>query len=68
MSTKRNYTVSITLREGRQPIVLTASTHKQIADVINGAVGWPLVSRAVIVNWLCRKNKSPKYDFISITN
>ena len=67
MSTKRLYTVSITLREGRQPVVMTASTHAQVAQLINIVVGWKLVSRAVVVNWLCRKNKSAKYDFISIT-
>jgi hypothetical protein len=48
------------------PIELYADTHQDIADVINSSVGYNMVSRTVIINWICRKKKSKKYDWIDV--
>ena len=48
-----------------KPIELYADTHQAIADIIHTSVGYNMVSRTVIINWICRK-KSKKYDWIDI--
>ena len=48
------------------PIELYADTYQAIADVINASVGYNMVSRTVVINWICRKKKSKKYDWIDI--
>jgi len=62
---KNRYT--ITIKRGENVLTFPAKTHAEVADKINDAVGYCMVSRAVVVNWLTRGIKSNKYDFIDIT-
>ena len=65
MTTNTRYTITIELNG--QTHVHHASTHAGVAESINTTIGYDAVSRAVVINWLCRKVKSPKYGFITIT-
>ena len=58
------YTISITLNGTTH--TATATSHHDCGRTINDTLGYPLVSTNVIINWLSRKSKSPKYDFITI--
>ena len=62
---QQRYTISIELNG--QTHVSHANTHEDIAKSINATIRYDTVSKVVIINWLCRKVKSPKYGFISIT-
>lgn len=58
------YTIQITL-DGTTH-TLAAATHRGCRQAINAHLGHPLVSDTVVTNWMSRKTKSPKYDFITI--
>ena len=45
---------------------LYADSHGAIAHEINTLMGFPLLTKGIIVNWISRNNKSPKYDYITI--
>lgn len=62
---KNRYT--ITIKRGENVLTFSAKTHADVANKINNAVGYFMVSRGVVVNWLTRGIKSNKYDFIDIT-
>ena len=55
------------MRVGEHDHVLACSTYKEIADKINIQLGYNIVSKTIITNWLSRGRKSAKYDFITIT-
>ncbi len=58
----------IKIRIDDKDVCFPASTHRDIASVINTAMGFPLVSKAVVINWLTRGKKAPKYDFIRVVH
>ena len=46
-------------------------THKEVSYVINdylieNRIQSSLITNNIVSNWLCRKNKSKKYDFIDV--
>ncbi len=62
---RNRYTVSVQL--GSQSTTMEAKTYQEIADQVNDLVGYNVVSKNIIVNWLSRGRKSKKYSFITIT-
>ena len=62
---RTRYTVC--MRVGEHDHVLACSTYKEIADKINSQLGYNIVSKTIVTNWLSRGRKSAKYDFITIT-
>ena len=56
----------IKMRINEKDLCFPAKTHKAIATTINTEMGFPLVSTAIVVNWLSRGKKAPKYGFIDI--
>jgi hypothetical protein len=38
----------------------------ECATAINSLLGYDLLSRNILINWMCREKKSSKYDFIDI--
>jgi hypothetical protein len=62
---RNRYTVSVQL--GSESTTTVAKTYQQIADQVNAIVGYDVVSKNIIVNWLSRGRKSKKYSFITIT-
>ena len=44
-----------------------AKTYSDMATSINNCVGYDLVSKVIVINWLSRGKKSPRYNFIAIT-
>jgi len=62
---RNRYTVSVQL--GSESTTTEAKTYQQIADQVNAIVGYDVVSKNIIVNWLSRGRKSKKYSFITIT-
>ena len=61
---KAKYT--ITISNGDSSTEYKCKTHKGIADTINEHMGFKIVSKIVVSNWLTRDKKSTKYDFISV--
>ena len=59
---------TITMHIGEKDVCFSVKTHRDVADAINTAMGFPLVSQGIVVNWLSRGIKSNKYDFINITH
>ena len=45
---------------------LYADSHAEIAHEINMLMGFPLLTKGVIVNWISRGKKSRKYDYINV--
>jgi hypothetical protein len=64
-SSPPRYTIHLALTTG--DATLHASTHQEVAAKINEAIGYPMVTRAVVINWLCRRKKAAKYGFVSVT-
>lgn len=60
----RHYIIHITLNDTTH--ILQADTHSGCRCAINTHLGHPLVSDIVVTNWMSRKTKSAKYDFITI--
>lgn len=58
------YTIYINTRG--DTVTLSARTHKEIVDLINARVGYNMVSKNVIINWLSRNKKSKRYDFVRV--
>ena len=58
------YTIHITLNGTTH--TLAASTHRGCRRAINTHLGHALVSDTIVTNWMSRKAKSAKYDFITI--
>ncbi len=54
------------MKLGETDTTIKASTYKDIAEQINTLVGYNMVSRIVITNWLSRGRKSKKYNFITL--
>jgi hypothetical protein len=66
MNTDSKYHITMSPLRQSSPVELYANTHQAIADVINANVGYNMVSKTVIINWICRKKKSKKYDWIDV--
>ena len=45
---------------------LYANSHAEIAHEINTCIGFPLLTKGVVVNWVSRGKKSRKYDYINV--
>ncbi len=56
----------IKMRVNDKDVCFPAKTYRDIASAINAEMGFPLVSTAIVVNWLSRGKKAPKYKFIDI--
>ena len=65
-SSKYRITLNHNLPGDVEPIELYANTHQDIANVINANVGYSMLTKTVIVNWICRKKKSEKYSWIDV--
>lgn len=51
---------------GSQKIAM-ARSHAEVASKINEMLEYPIVSTYMVQNWLSRKSKSKKYNFIEVT-
>lgn len=47
--------------------VAMARSHAGVASKINEILEYPIVSTYMVQNWLSRKSKSKKYNFIEVT-
>ena len=45
---------------------LYANSQGEIAAEINTLMGFPLLTKGIVVNWVSRGNKSKKYDYINV--
>ena len=61
---RARYTINVKL--GDTDTTIKARTYKDIAEQVNTLVGYNMVSRIVITNWLSRGSKSEKYNFITL--
>ena len=61
---RTRYIICIKRNENEE--VYKCCTYQEIADTINTTMGYKIVSKAVVTNWLARDKKSKKYDFITI--
>lgn len=66
MNTESKYHITMSPLRQSEPVELYANTHQAIADAINESVGYKMVSKTVIINWICRKKKSEKYNWIDV--
>lgn len=64
-SSSPRYTIHLALTTG--DTILHASSHQEVAAKINEAIGYPMVTRTVVINWLCRRKKAAKYGFVSVS-
>ncbi len=58
----------IKMRVNDKDVCFPAKTYRDIANAINAEMGFQLVSTAIVVNWLSRGKKAPKYDFIKVVH
>jgi hypothetical protein len=65
-SSKYRITLNPNLHGDAEPVELYANSHQDIADVINANVGYSMLTKTVIINWICRKKKSEKYSWIDV--
>ena len=61
---RARYTINVKL--GDKDTTIKASTYNDIVNQVNTLVGYNMVSRIIITNWLSRGRKSEKYNFITI--
>ena len=66
MNTTSRYHITLQPKGCTIPTELYANTYKEIADSINDEMGYTMLSRGVVTNWISRKNKSPKYSWIDV--
>ncbi len=45
---------------------LYANSHGEIAHEINTLMGFGLLTKGIVVNWISRGKKSKKYDYITV--
>ena len=62
----RKYKYNITIELQNELVSLTAENIHDCVKQINCFLGYSLVSENIIVNWMCRKNKSRRYAFIDV--
>ena len=56
----------ITVSKNNVEHYLYANSHGEIAAEINTLMGFGLLTKGIIVNWISRGNKSKKYDYITV--
>ena len=61
---KYNYNISSLINNDYH--FLRCQDFSECAEKINNVLGYNLVSKNIIVNWMCRNKKSTKYNFITI--
>jgi len=67
MNTTSRYQITLQPKgELKSPTELYANTYKEIANVINTEMGYDMLTSNIIINWISRKNKSPKYNWIDV--
>ena len=47
--------------------MLKCRTHQEIVERVNKQLGYNMLSKTIIINWLSRGKKSAKYDFLTIS-
>ena len=62
---RKRYIICIKRNENEE-VYHHCCTYQEIADTINTTMGYKIVSKAVVTNWLSRDKKSGKYDFVTI--
>lgn len=61
---KYNYKIMVTIRGDVHTI--NSNNLMDCSTSINSLLGYDFVSKHVLINWMCRKKKSGRYDFIDI--
>jgi hypothetical protein len=61
---RTRYTINVKL--GDTDTTIKASTYKDIAEQVNTLVGYKVLSKIIVTNWLSRGSKSEKYNFITL--
>lgn len=56
----------ITVSKKNVEHTLYANSQGEIAAEINTLMGFPLLTKGIVVNWVSRGNKSKKYDYITV--
>ena len=56
----------ITVLKKNEEHYLYANSQGEIAAEINTLMGFPLLTKGIVVNWVSRGNKSKKYDYITV--
>ena len=56
----------ITVSKNNVEHYLYANSQGEIAAEINTLMGFPLLTKGIVVNWVSRGNKSKKYDYITV--
>ena len=64
VNTNAKYLVTV-LKKNVEHYLYTDS-HAEKATEINTLMGFPLLTKGVIVNWISRNKKSRKYDYINV--
>jgi len=66
LNTMRNrYTIHLKLHD--EEYLLKCRTHQEIVERVNKQLGYNMLSKTIIINWLSRGKKSAKYDFLTIS-
>jgi hypothetical protein len=64
VNTNARYLIIVSMKEIEH--YLYANSHGEIAHEINTLMGFGLLTKGVIVNWISRGKKSKKYDYITV--
>ena len=61
---RTRYTINVKL--GDTDTTIKASTYNDIVNQVNTLVGYKVLSKIIVTNWLSRGAKSEKYNFITL--
>jgi hypothetical protein len=61
---RTRYTINVKL--GDKDTLIHARTYNDIVNQVNTLVGYKVVSKIIVTNWLSRGRKSKKYNFITL--
>jgi hypothetical protein len=61
---RTRYTINVKL--GDTDTTIKASTYNDIVNQVNTLVGYKVLSKIIVTNWLSRGSKSEKYNFITL--
>ena len=65
VNTHAKYLVTVT-KKNNEEHTLYANSHGEIAHEVNTLMGFGLLTKGIVVNWVSRGKKSKKYDFINV--
>jgi hypothetical protein len=57
---------NINVRLGDKDTLIQARTYNDIVNQVNTLVGYKMLSKIIVTNWLSRGKKSHKYNFITL--